>query len=142
MGTNALRRARNRLDFLELAQDTLGHRIDIISGTEEARLIYAGVDTAFDLPGRRLVIDIGGGSTELILGTQDPDQLSSQFMGCVSWSERFFSGGLVTRAAMDEAINAARRQLGPVMRGLRETGDLLTEVQGGPRIPHGLPERF
>lgn len=121
VGTNTLRRARNRLDFLALAQETLGHRIDIIPGTEEARLIYTGVGTAFDLPGRRLVIDIGGGSTELILGDQEPEQLTSRFMGCVSWSERFFSAG-VTRVAMDEAINAARQQLGGVMRGLREAG--------------------
>ena len=122
VGTNTLRRARNRLDFLELAQDTLGHRIDIISGTEEARLIFAGVGTAFDLPGRRLVIDIGGGSTELILGEDTPEQLTSRFMGCVSWSERFFVGGRVTEAAMEDAINAARQQLGTVMRGLRRTG--------------------
>ena len=122
VGTNTLRRARNRLDFLELAQETLGHRIDIISGTEEARLIYTGVSTAFDLPGRRLVIDIGGGSTELILGQDVPEQLTSRFMGCVSWSERFFGGGVVTREAMDTAINTARQQLGGVMRGMRETG--------------------
>ena len=121
VGTNTLRKARNRLDFLELAQDTLGHRIDIIPGTEEARLIYAGVGTAFDLPGRRLVIDIGGGSTELILGAQQPEHLTSRFMGCVSWSERFFSAG-VSRAAMEEAINAARQQLGGVMRGMRDAG--------------------
>ncbi|MFT5683319.1 MAG: exopolyphosphatase/guanosine-5'-triphosphate,3'-diphosphate pyrophosphatase [Myxococcota bacterium] len=121
VGTNTLRRARNRLDFLELAQETLGHRIDIIPGTEEARLIYAGVGTAFDQPGRRLVIDIGGGSTELILGQQEPEQLTSRFMGCVSWSERFF-GGRVTRSSMNDATNAARRQLGPIMRSFRKTG--------------------
>jgi exopolyphosphatase/guanosine-5'-triphosphate,3'-diphosphate pyrophosphatase len=121
VGTNTLRRAHNRLDFLELAQETLGHRIDIIPGTEEARLIYAGVSTVFDLPGRRLVIDIGGGSTELILGEREPAQLTSRFMGCVSWSERFFSGR-ITQATMDSAVNAARQQLGEVMRGFREAG--------------------
>jgi len=122
VGTNTLRRAQNRLDFLELAQETLGHRIDIIPGTEEARLIFAGVGTAFDQPGRRLIIDIGGGSTELILGQQSPEMLTSRFMGCVSWSERFFAGGRVTRKSMNKAINAARQQLGPVMRSFRETG--------------------
>ena len=123
VGTNTLRKAHNRLDFLELAQDALGYTIDIISGPEEARLIYAGVGRAFDAPGRRLVIDIGGGSTELILGDgAEPQKLVSLYMGCVSWSERFFPGGKITHKHLEKAINAARRELGSVMRDYRRAG--------------------
>jgi exopolyphosphatase / guanosine-5'-triphosphate,3'-diphosphate pyrophosphatase len=69
VGTNALRIARRKQAFLERARDALGHPIEIISGLEEARLIYSGVaHTTPARAGRRLVIDIGGGSTELIIG--------------------------------------------------------------------------
>ncbi len=69
VGTNALRQAQRKQAFLERARDALGHPIEIISGIEEARLIYSGVaNTIPNDPGRRLVVDIGGGSTELIIG--------------------------------------------------------------------------
>ena len=123
VGTNTLRRAKNGPDFVELAAEALGHRIEIISGREEARLIFAGVNQAFDAAGRRLVIDIGGGSTELILGTAaGPDRLDSAFMGCVTWSERFFPDGRIKRKQMERAINAARQRIGGVMRGYRQDG--------------------
>ena len=123
VGTNTLRSARNGLNFVALAAETLGHKIEIISGTEEARLIFAGANLAFDMPGRRLVIDIGGGSTELVLGTQGaPEKLHSVYMGCVTWSSRFFPDGRIRARAMDEAITAARQQIGGIMRGYRDTG--------------------
>ena len=107
VGTNTLRSARNGPDFVALAAETLGHRIEIISGVEEARLIFAGANLAFDTPGRRLVIDIGGGSTELILGAQGaPERLNSVYMGCVTWSSRFFPDGRIKAKNMDEAITA------------------------------------
>ncbi|MEL6349376.1 MAG: Ppx/GppA phosphatase family protein [Myxococcota bacterium] len=123
VGTNTLRRARNALDFLEHAQETLGHQIDVISGREEARLIYAGVNQSFDKPGRRLVIDIGGGSTEIILGgALHPERLDSMYMGCVSWSRQFFPDGRLSDKHFERAITAARQQLGGVMRGYRDQG--------------------
>ncbi|MFN9941638.1 MAG: exopolyphosphatase, partial [bacterium] len=66
VGTNTLRRARNALPFLTRARAALGHKIEVITGTEEARLIFRGVNRDLSGPGRRLVVDIGGGSTELI----------------------------------------------------------------------------
>ena len=94
VGTNTLRKARNAEQFLTHAEAVLGHRIDIISGLEEARLVYRGVSCDFDRIGSRLVVDIGGGSTELILGTDSkPEELDSLYMGCVSWTQRFFPDG-------------------------------------------------
>lgn len=123
VGTNTLRSVRNGMDFVALASATLGHRIEIISGTEEARLIFAGANHTFDVPGRRLITDIGGGSTELILGTpQTPQRLSSVYMGCVSWSNRFFVDGHITEQRMADAITAARQQIGGIMRAYRDDG--------------------
>ena len=68
VGTNTLRKAKDVIGFLDRARDALGHRVDVISGREEARLIYRGVVRDVDSPGCMLVMDIGGGSTELIVG--------------------------------------------------------------------------
>lgn len=123
VGTNTLRKAKDAIAFLERAEEALGHRIDVISGREEARLIYRGVVRDVESPGCLLVVDIGGGSTEVIIGEgQDPRQLDSLFMGCVSWSQRFFPGGVVTKEAMDEAILAARREIASVVRQYRKAG--------------------
>src|ERR1700761_7275723 len=92
VGTNALRVARRKQAFLERAREALGFPIEIVSGIEEARLIYSGVAHHLPTePGRRLVVDVGGGSTELIVGERhEPLQLESLQMGCVSMSQRFF----------------------------------------------------
>ena len=92
VGTNTLRKARNGWEFISRAEAVIGHPIEIISGREEARLIYKGVCYAMGpAADRRLVIDIGGGSTELILGRgYEPELIDSLYMGCVSMSERFF----------------------------------------------------
>ena len=94
-GTSTIRRAREDSTFMGEAEAALGHPIEIISGIEEARLIYKGV--THSLPpaeGLRLVMDIGGGSTELILGqASEPKALESLDMGCVSMTERFFADG-------------------------------------------------
>ncbi|MEJ2603010.1 MAG: Ppx/GppA phosphatase family protein [Gammaproteobacteria bacterium] len=123
-GTNTLRRARRETGFLAEAEAALGHPIEIISGFEEARLIYLGV--AHSLPpieGRRLVLDIGGGSTELILGSgEQPEALESISMGCVGMTERFFADGSLTRKAFDRARTAARLKLQPVQAQFRNRG--------------------
>lgn len=76
VGTSSLRVAHNRQAFIQRAEEILGHDIDVISGREEARLIYLGVSHSLaDAPGKRLVIDIGGGSTEFIIGQQFESQL-------------------------------------------------------------------
>ncbi|HWF97930.1 MAG TPA: exopolyphosphatase [Steroidobacteraceae bacterium] len=124
VGTNALRVAHRKQAFLERAREALGHPIEIISGMEEARLIYAGVaHTMPSEPGRRLVVDIGGGSTELIIGEGlTPLELESLQMGCVSLSERFFRDGKISAKRMAGARLAARLELEPVQAAFRRRG--------------------
>ncbi len=95
-GTNTLRTMHRADDFLQKGQQALGHRIDIISGEEEARLIYLGVSHSLSHEDiTQLVIDIGGGSTEFILGKQFiPLNVKSLNIGSVSMSQRYFSKGL------------------------------------------------
>ena len=112
VATQTLREARNRNAFLLRAQEALGHPIEIISGREEARLIYAGV--AFMQPSEqpRLVIDIGGRSTELILGQGRTPLVAESFgVGCVSISLRFFEDGRISRDAFRQAQVAAGAEL-------------------------------
>jgi exopolyphosphatase / guanosine-5'-triphosphate,3'-diphosphate pyrophosphatase len=124
VGTNALRQARNAEAFMALAEEALGHPIDVIAGREEARLIYLGVAHALqDDNERRLVIDIGGGSTEIIVGTHfDPEILESLHMGCVSTSERYFEDGIIDAERMEAAELAALQQLEPVQSLFRASG--------------------
>ena len=124
VGTNALRLAHRKQAFLERAREALGHPIEIISGMEEARLIYAGVaHTMPSEPGRRLVADIGGGSTELIIGDGlVPLELESLQMGCVSVSERFFRDGKISAKRIERARMAARLELEPVQAAFRRRG--------------------
>ena len=109
VGTNSLRLAKNALQFIRQAEEELGFPVDVISGVEEARLIYLGVsETLQEDLGRRLVIDIGGGSTEMIVGDSAmPLYLESLYMGCVSTSELFFADGKISKSRMDKAIMAA-----------------------------------
>jgi exopolyphosphatase/guanosine-5'-triphosphate,3'-diphosphate pyrophosphatase len=121
VGTNTFRAADNTIGFLAQAEQALGHPIDIISGIEEARLIYLGVAHSLSNDGnRRLVVDIGGGSTELIVG-QDLEALdmNSFYMGCVTMSQRFFPGGTITAKAMSKAETAAKQELEPVETSYR-----------------------
>ena len=124
VGTNALRLAHKKQAFLERAREALGHPIEIIAGMEEARLIYSGVaHTVPSEPGKRLVADIGGGSTELIIGEGlNPLELESLQMGCVSWSERFFRDGKISPKRFERARLAARLELEPVQAEFRRLG--------------------
>jgi exopolyphosphatase/guanosine-5'-triphosphate,3'-diphosphate pyrophosphatase len=113
VGTNSLRVAKNAPEFLQQAEAALGFPIDVIAGREEARLIYMGV--ARGLPqseGKRLVMDIGGGSTEFIIGSNmQPLKLESLYMGCVSYSVRFFPDGKINKTNLKQAELAARSEL-------------------------------
>ncbi len=124
VGTNTLRAANATSDFLGQAEKIVGNKIEIISGHEEARLIYLGV--CHDLGGqdtRRLVVDIGGGSTEMILGRKaTPETLESLHMGCVSMSQRYFAAGKVDNACMEHAINDAQVELEPIARDYIDQG--------------------
>jgi exopolyphosphatase/guanosine-5'-triphosphate,3'-diphosphate pyrophosphatase len=124
VGTNTLRQARNRGEFLARVASAFDHSIDIVAGVEEARLVYLGA--AHSLPsieGNRLVVDIGGGSTELIIGRGfEPRRLESLYVGCVSLSRRFFPDGKVTKSAFKAARLHARQELEPVAAGFRAAG--------------------
>lgn len=124
VGTNALRVAKNSGAFLREARAALGFPIEVISGREEARLIYLGVAHALPAAAhRRLVVDVGGGSTEFIIGTGfEPQLTESLYMGCVSYSLKYFPGGEVTKGAMKAAELAARQELSGMVRAYRTAG--------------------
>lgn len=117
VGTNTLRSAHGSAEFLQNAEVALGHPIEIISGIEEARLIYLGVArslAAVEL--RRLVMDIGGGSTEFIIGSgSTPLEKESLHMGCVSMSMTHFANGKISGKRMKRAIIAANQELEPII---------------------------
>ncbi|MBS1227671.1 MAG: Ppx/GppA phosphatase [Proteobacteria bacterium] len=124
VATNTLRVAKNSADFLTLAEAALGFPIEIISGREEARLVYIGA--AHSLPAvdhQRLVVDIGGGSTEFIIGRRiEPRLMESLYMGCVSYSLRFFPGGRVDKKSFRDAQLAAAQEIETIARSYRRSG--------------------
>jgi exopolyphosphatase / guanosine-5'-triphosphate,3'-diphosphate pyrophosphatase len=124
VGTSALRVAKNADAFLAEAEATLGFPIEVIFGREEARLIYLGVAQSLaPSPERRLVIDIGGGSTEFIIGTGlEPELMESTSMGCVSYSLRFFPDGRLEKSCFKRAELAAANELQSIVDSYRRTG--------------------
>jgi exopolyphosphatase/guanosine-5'-triphosphate,3'-diphosphate pyrophosphatase len=125
VGTNTLRSARDGEDFLARAELALGQPIEVVSGREEARLIYLGVahSLAVDPDSRRLVMDIGGGSTELITGEgYRPTRMESLYMGCVSLTREHFPDGKLTAKAFRRAETAARQELEPHEQAFRRIG--------------------
>ncbi|WP_435979712.1 exopolyphosphatase [Psychrobacter sp. DM4] len=112
VATNALRQAKNADDFITRANDILPKPIEIIAGREEARLIYLGVSHTNASSDKRLVIDIGGGSTEFIIGQGfEPMLTESLQMGCVAFTQKFFADGLITKDAFTKAISASRKEV-------------------------------
>ena len=124
VGTNTLRQTKNSRSFLKQAKKALGHPISIIAGREEARLIYLGVSHSLvDDDGKRFVMDIGGGSTELIIGKDfEPLHLESLSLGCVSMSRRFFKNGNLKKKNWKKANIAAHLELRPIKRSYRKIG--------------------
>lgn len=148
VATQTLREARNREEFLSRGCEVLGYPIDVVSGPEEARLIYQGVARLLPQSDeRRLVVDIGGRSTELILGQQfTPRAVASYRVGSVAWSQRYFPKGefsaqaflaaeIAAKAVLDEALETFRRDAWEVAYGSSGTagavGDVLAAA-GGP----------
>lgn len=124
VGTNTLRKAKNSDKFITRATEAIGHPIDIIAGREEARLIYLGVSHSLaDNGDQRFVMDIGGGSTEFILGQHfKPGRRESLHMGCVVFSRRFFSNGEITQRAIRRAEIAALIELEAIEKEYRRHG--------------------
>lgn len=124
VGTNTLRQARNSGVFLAKAHSALGHPIEIIAGREEARLIYSGVaHSLYDDANKRLVIDIGGGSTELIIGCGfDTYYTESLYMGCVNMGQRYFEDGKIKPKRMRKAILFAMQELETIVTAYKKMG--------------------
>jgi len=124
VGTNTLRRARNAVEFMQAAQEALGHPIEIIAGREEARLIYSGVaHTIAPDNEQRLVVDIGGGSTEFVIGRHyTPILTESLYMGCVGMHARHFKEGNITAEEMAAAEFSALQELEPILEPYRRVG--------------------
>lgn len=124
VATNTFRVARNVADFLPRAEAALGYPIEVISGQEEARLIYSGV--IHELPpssNKRFVVDIGGGSTEFIIGQElEPLLMKSLAIGCVSYTKAYFPDGKVTEEGFVQAEIAARKEIEIISRQYRHLG--------------------
>ena len=123
VATHTLRRAVNARAFINAAREVLPYPIEIISGVEEARLIYQGVAHTNHSDGRRLVADIGGGSTEFVIGEGfDPLICRSLQMGCVSYTNRFFADGELKAKNFNRAITAAKQELEMIENRYKQLG--------------------
>ncbi len=118
VGTNTLRTAKNSKKFIAQAEKALGHPIEIIAGIEEARLIYQGVANSLGSNANsRFVMDIGGGSTEYIIGVNDfAHTKESLNMGCVTVSNKFFKNGVISKKAFKKALIYAQQKLAPYQK--------------------------
>ena len=123
VATNALRQAKNANDFITRANEILPKPIEIIAGREEARLIYLGVSHTNASSDKRLVIDIGGGSTEFIIGQGfEPLLTESMQMGCVAYTQKFFADGQITKDAFNKAMASARKEVLAINGQYQKTG--------------------
>lgn len=133
VATNAVRVAANAEPFIKKAEKALGFPIDVVSGSEEARLIYCGV--AHQLPANeenRLVVDIGGGSTEFIIGNNyTPIAIESIPLGCINLGQMFFPNGEMTAQAIEEAILYARQQVVILQRQFTKIGWNISVASSG-----------
>jgi exopolyphosphatase/guanosine-5'-triphosphate,3'-diphosphate pyrophosphatase len=116
--TSAARDASNRDEFFDAAADALGVRPELLSGAEEARLSFLGATTGLDAiaPGPYLVVDIGGGSTEFVIGTSEPEGLRSVDIGCVRITETWLHGDPPTAEELSQALHVVREHLADVIR--------------------------
>ena len=133
VATSAVREAENRSDFQRRVRDETGVRVDVISGTEEARLIHLGALSAVPAAGRpHLVLDIGGGSTELIVSTgTEPHLVRSVKLGHIRLTDRFFPGGIIRSGAVEECRRHIRSFVAPEARRARAIGfDLAVGCSG------------
>lgn len=146
VGTHTLRQAVNAEVFLKRAAKVIPYPIEIIAGQEEARLIFMGVEHTQPEKGRKLVIDIGGGSTELVIGEDfEPLLAESRRMGCVSFAQLFFPGGEISKTT-SAARGWRRRKIGNAglavpHSGLAVRAGRLGHHQGRPRSAGGDGEK-
>jgi len=124
VATNTLRVAKNVGEFLPHAEEALGFPIEVIAGREEARLIYIGASHSLPTANhKRLVVDIGGGSTEFIIGKRhDPQLMESLYMGCVSFTLKYFPGGRIDKRRLREAQAAAAKEIELIAHDFQKLG--------------------
>ncbi len=145
VGTQTFRRMKNANAFLMIAETALGCGIDIIAGREEARLIYLGViQGVAGHEDRRLVIDIGGGSTELVIGQgSQPLEMESLQYGCVSLTRRFFGDGRLSRKRWNKALSSVLADLQELrLRYLRAGWDTAIGSSGTVRAVEAICQRL
>lgn len=140
VATNTLRVAKNAAEFLREAELALGFPIEVIAGREEARLIYIGAAHSLpSAPHKRLVVDIGGGSTEFIIGKRyEPQLMESLYMGCVSYTNRFFAGGKIDKRRLREAQVAAAKELELIAHDYQRQG--WKEAVGSSGTAHAIAD--
>ncbi|PHM50061.1 exopolyphosphatase [Xenorhabdus miraniensis] len=140
VGTHSLREATNAQEFLKRAKEILPYPIEIISGHEEARLIFMGVEHTQPEKGRKLVIDIGGGSTELVIGEDfEPLLIESRRMGCVSFARQFFPDGVISEHNFRKARLQAAQKLENLVWQFRTKGwDFALGASGTIKAIHEL----
>lgn len=139
VGTNTLRMVGQHSDFVRKAGEAIGHPVEIISGIEEARLIYQGVFySSPSVSGRLIVVDIGGGSTEIILGQGiDADTMESLGIGCVGVSQRAFPTGKLSKRRFRKARLYASLELEPVQEFFRRVEpERVSGASGTIRVAH------
>lgn len=123
VATYTMRTARNADEFIERAASILSYPIEIVSGEEEAKLIYNGVANTNSVNDTTLVIDIGGGSTEFVIGQGHESKLAKSLnMGCVSFTNRYFKQGLMTATGFELAVEAASQQLETIRAAFLKNG--------------------
>lgn len=123
IATQALRCAKNTNEFIAQAYNVFPYPIEVIEGKEEARLIYKGVISQAYSDQTQLIIDIGGGSSEFVIGQGlEPKLLRSINIGCVSFTNRFFSDGLLTETSFNNAINAASGKISTIADQYKQQG--------------------
>jgi len=126
--TSAARDATNRGDFFAAAADVLGSAPELLTGEEEARLSFSGATVSLDAPAPYLVVDIGGGSTEFVLGTDVPDALCSVEIGCVRVTEQWLHSDPPAPEELSNAVSAVRDELADVARTLPGSADAATLI--------------
>ena len=144
--TSAARDAQNRDEFIDAVRDALGVAPDIIPGEEEAALSFLGATAGLDAPAPFLVVDIGGGSTEFVIGTTQPEGLVSIDVGCVRNTETYLHSDPPTPDELSDAVVAMRDHMIDVARvvpGVREAATLVGlagTVAAVAAVEQGLPE--
>jgi exopolyphosphatase/guanosine-5'-triphosphate,3'-diphosphate pyrophosphatase len=126
--TSAARDAANRDEFFREATDVLGFTPELLTGDEEARLSFTGATVGLALPGPFLVVDIGGGSTELVLGTHEPEALTSIDVGCVRVTEQWLHSDPPAPEELSNAVSAVRDELADVARAMPGAVDAATLI--------------